>query len=122
MLVTLLPIITHVKPLQKVNAKSPILVTLLGIVILVKPLQQEKALLPMLVTLLGIVILVKPLQPEKAQEPMLVTLLGITEFLQPVINLFVDFSIIALQLSRESYTVFPDSTTIDVKPLQSEKA
>ena len=47
-----------------------------------------------------------------------VTVLGITVFLQPVINVFVDVSIIALQLFRESYTVFPDSTTIDVKPLQ----
>ena len=53
---------------------------------------------------------------------MLVTLLGITVFLQPVINVFVDVFIIALQLSRESYTVFPDSTIIDVKPLQEAKA
>ena len=28
----------------------------------------------------------------------------------------------ALQLSRESYTVFPSSTTMDVKPLQNSKA
>ena len=53
---------------------------------------------------------------------MLVILSGITVFLQPVINVFVDVSIIALQLFRESYTVFPDSTTIDVKPLQKAKA
>ena len=42
------------------------LVTLLGIVTEVKPLQPEKALLPMLVTLLGIVTEVKLLQPENA--------------------------------------------------------
>ncbi len=41
-------------------------VTLLGIVTEVKPLQPRKALYPMLVTLLGIVTEVKPLQPEKA--------------------------------------------------------
>ena len=38
------------------------LVTLLGIVTEVKPLQPQKASLPMLVTLLGIVTEVKPLQ------------------------------------------------------------
>ena len=42
------------------------LVTLLGIVTLVKPLQKAKATFPMLVTLLGIVMLVKPSQPRKA--------------------------------------------------------
>ena len=53
---------------------------------------------------------------------MLVILSGITVFLQPVINVFVDVSIIALQLSRESYTIFPDSTIIDSKSIQPEKA
>ena len=52
------------------------LVTLLPIVTLVKPEQYRKALYPMLVTLLGIVILVRAEQPEKAYFPMLVTLLG----------------------------------------------
>ena len=42
------------------------LVTLLGIVTLVKPLQYRKAVLPMFVTLFGIVTEVKLLQPEKA--------------------------------------------------------
>ena len=55
----------------------------------------------MLVTLLGMHMEVR-LQPPKALPPMLVTLLGITVFLQPVINVFVAVSIIALQLSRES--------------------
>ena len=52
------------------------LVTPLPIVMEVKPLQLEKAYLPMLVTLFGMVTEVKPLQPEKAPSPMLVTLFG----------------------------------------------
>jgi hypothetical protein len=39
MLVTLLPIVTLVRPLHQENALSPMLVTLLPIVTLVKPLQ-----------------------------------------------------------------------------------
>ncbi len=50
------------------------LVTLLGIVTEVKPEQAEKAELPILVTLLGIVIVVKLLHPRNALSPMLVTL------------------------------------------------
>ena len=76
----------------------------------------------MLVTLLGMVTDVKPEQPEKAEEPMLVTLLGITVDLHPTINLFVSVSIIALQLSRESYLSLPLSTSIKVNPEQPEKA
>ncbi|MCI6894251.1 MAG: hypothetical protein MR850_05590 [Bacteroidales bacterium] len=44
------------------NAFCPMLVTLLGIVTLVKPLQPQNARFPIHVTLLGIVTLVKPLQ------------------------------------------------------------
>jgi hypothetical protein len=54
------------------------LVTLLGIVTEVKPLQSKKALSPMLVTLLGIVTEVKLPQPKKALLPILVTPLFIT--------------------------------------------
>ena len=43
-------------------------------------------------------------------------------FLQPASKVFVAVSIIALQLSLESYLELPLSTTIDSKPLQSEKA
>ena len=46
---------------------------------------------------------------------MLVTLLGMVVFMQPEINVFEDVSIIALQLLRESYIVFPLSTFTDVK-------
>ena len=52
---------------------------------------------------------------------MLVTLLGIIVLLHPTNNVFDDFSIIALQLSRESYLILPDSTTMDVKLPQPEK-
>lgn len=78
------------------------LVTELGIVTLVKARQYSKAPLPMFVTEFGIVTLVKPLQPENALRPMLVTEFGIFVAAQPSINVPVDFSMIALQLSRLS--------------------
>ena len=53
---------------------------------------------------------------------MFVTEFGIIVFLHPKNKVFVFVSIIALQLSRESYFVFPDSTSIDVRPEQPEKA
>ena len=65
---------------------------------------------------------VKPLQPEKAYSPIEVTELGMIVLLHPAISVFVEVSIIALQLSRESYFVFPLSTTIEVKPEQPEMA
>ena len=67
MLVTLLGIVTLVRPLQPENAWFSMLVTLLGIVTLVMPLQPENACFSMLVTLLGIVTLVRPLQLEYLQ-------------------------------------------------------
>ena len=94
------------------------LVKLLGMVIEVRLMQPSKASFPMLVTPLGIVIEVRPLQPLKAATPMLVTLLGMIVFLQPAISVLDVVSIIALQLSRESYFVFLDSTLIEVKPVQ----
>ena len=56
----------------------------------------------MLVTELGIVTEVRPEQYWNAWLPMLVTELGMAVFLQPVINVFVAVSMIALQLLRES--------------------
>ena len=53
---------------------------------------------------------------------MLVTLLGIKVFIHPTTNVFDDFSIIALQLLRESYFVFPLFTVMEVRLLQSRKA
>ena len=89
------------------KAYSPMLVVLDGMVTLVRPLQFSKALSPMLVTPSGIVTLVRPVQSENALLPMLVTLEGIVVFLQPDINSLVAVLIIALQFSRESYTVLP---------------
>ena len=97
-------------------------VTELGIVTEVKPLQFWKALLPMEVTELGIVTEVNPLQKKKAASPMEVTELGIMVFRQPAISLFFAVSITALQLPLLSYVLFPDSTTMEVKPLQLLKA
>ncbi len=74
------------------------------------------------VTLLGMVMEVRLLQPSKAYLPMDVTLLGMTVFLQPAIRALDDVSMMALQLSRESYFALPVSTTIEVKPLQRRKA
>ena len=66
MLVTLLGIVTLVRPEQLQNAQTPMLVTPLGIVMLVRPEQSLNALFPMLVTLLDIVILLRPEQPQIA--------------------------------------------------------
>ena len=53
MLVTLLPMVTLVRPVQSRNAFAPMLVTLSGMVTLVRPVQLANALYPMLVTLIG---------------------------------------------------------------------
>ena len=47
--------------------------------------------------------------------------MGIVVFLQPFNIVFVAVSMMALQFSRESKTVFPDSTTILSKPPQKAK-
>jgi len=66
-------------------------VTLLGIVTEVKPPQCLNASYPMLVTLLGIVTEVKPLQPRKASFPMLVT--SVLNLITPLPSLYVLVSI-----------------------------
>lgn len=58
----------------------------------------------------------KSLQLLNAPSPITVMVVGMIVFLHPTINSFCAVSIIALQLSRESYVVLPDSTTILVKP------
>ena len=58
------------------------------------------------------------MQPEKAYPLIEETELGMIVFLQPLSNLLVAVSIKALQLSLESYTVFPFSTVMLSKPLQ----
>ena len=56
--------------------------------------------------------LVRLEHPRKASWYMLVTEFGIIVFLQPAISVFDAVSIIALQLLRESYLLFPDDTVI----------
>jgi hypothetical protein len=73
------------------------------------------------VTLSGIMIVVSPLQLKKALSHILITLLGIFVFWQPIFIMFVSVIIIPLQLSLESYLVFPDSTSMEVRELQPEK-
>ena len=63
-----------VKPLQPLNARSPMEVTLLPMVTEVKPLQPLNACSPIEVTLFGMVTEVKLLQPLNALPPMEVTL------------------------------------------------
>ena len=53
---------------------------------------------------------------------MLVTFEGMTVFLHPDTKLLSLVFIMALQLLRLSYTLFPLATTIDVRPLQQAKA
>ena len=60
------------------------------------------------------------MQPEKAQLPIAVTEFGIIVFMQPAIRVLLSVSIIALQLSRESYFVLLLSITIDDKSRQKE--
>ena len=67
------------------------------------------------VTLLGIIMDFKPLHPAKASSPIFFVSFGIIVFLQPTINLFVFFSIIALQSFRESNVVLLLSTLIEAK-------
>ena len=87
-------------------------------VMFVMPLQPEKAQPPIAVTELGMETLVKPLQPQKPHLPIEVMQLGMVVFLQPASKVFVAVSIIALQLSLESYLELPLSTTIDSKLVQ----
>ena len=88
----------------------------------VRLVQPRNAFQPMLLTLSGILMFVRAVQPSKAFLLMLVTLSGIMVFLHPRSNELVEVSIIPLQLSRESYTVFSLSTMIPESPEQLEKA
>ena len=74
--------------------------------------------MPIEVTLSGISIEFKEEQLSKAESPIEVTLSGIIVSAQPVIKVLVEVSIIALQSSLESYTVFPSFTMIELKEVQ----
>ena len=114
MLVTLFGMVTEVRQLQPEKAEFPMLVTLDGILIEVRPEQPQNAMCPMFVTPSGMVIEDRMEQPSKALFPMLITPEGMTVLLQPFISVLVLVSIIALQLLRESYVVFPLATVIEV--------
>ena len=91
------------------------LVTLWGMVMEVRPEQPLNASSPMLVTPSGMVMEVRLEHSPNAHPPMLVTLLGMVVFMQPAIRVLVLVSIIALQLSLESYVLLPASTLIEVR-------
>ena len=115
--VTELGIVT-VDILQLAKALPSMRLMELGSSIDVRPVQSIKASYCISVTLLGKVMEVRPLRPSKAPYPMEVTLLGMIVFVLPAINVFDDVSIIALQLSRESYFILPLSTSIELRTLQ----
>ena len=85
---------------------------------IVKLLQSMNAQAPILVILFGLTILVRLPQPLNALSPILVIVLDIIVFIHPLINVLVAVSIIALQLSLESYILFPLSTLILIKLVQ----
>ena len=106
-----------VKPLQPLNAFSPISVTLLGMVMLFKPLQPLNAYPPISVTLLGMVMLFKPVQPLNAHQPIPVTLylsivLGMVTALLPMSLYFV---IPAVPSSNTEYSNLPLVTALATK-------
>ena len=109
---------SFVSPEQLKKAYLPIEVTELPMVTEVRPEQPAKAPSPIEVTELGMVTEVSPEQPEKARSPIEVTELGMVVFLQPTINVFVDVSIMALQLLRELYVPLLLSTVTEGSPEQ----
>ena len=103
---------------QPANACSPMIIMELGMVTEVREEQPMNALSPMLVTEVGMVTEVREEQPPNASSPMLVTEVGMVVDWHPAIRVLEAVSIIALQFSRESYTVLPLSTTMEVREEQ----
>jgi hypothetical protein len=87
-------------------------------------LSPEKAFSPMKVTPSGMMIEEELVvsKHEKALCPMILTLLGIIVLLHPKISSFVPVLIMALQLSRESYTGLFGSTTMELSLSHIRKA
>ena len=83
--------------------------------------QPSKQEYPKLVTEDGILMDVREEQELKQSSPKLVTEDGITVPAHPQIIVLLSVSITALQFSRESYTEFPASTTMDVREEQYAK-
>ena len=107
-----------VRPVQPPNAKPPMLVTDEGMVMLVRLVQPENTPSPILVTDAGMSMLVRPVQPRNALSPMAVTELGTVVFMQPATSVLLAVSMMALQLSRESYAVLPALTFMLARPVQ----
>ena len=113
--------VTDVREEQEAKQPNPKLVTEDGMVIDVREEQPEKQSSPKLVTEDGMSMDVREEQPEKQPFPKLVTEDGMTVVLHPRIIVLVDVFIIALQFSRESYTLLFISTVIDSREEHSEK-
>ena len=116
--------ISHVTVLreeQPAKHHPPKLITENGILMDVREEQYAKHLSPKLVTEDGILMDVREEQPLKQERPKLVTEDGITVPAHPQIIVLLSVSITALQFSRESYTEFPASTTMDVREEQPKK-
>ena len=103
---------------QPLKQEDPKLVTEDGMSMDVREEQYWKHLSPKLVTEDGMSMDVREEQPSKQEYPKLFTEDGITVVLHPRIILLVDVSIIALQFSRESYTLLFLSTVIDSREEQ----
>ena len=73
MLVTPLPIVTLVKPLQPWNAETPMLMTLLGITTLVRLELFAKGLFPMAITVCPKIVLGMATAPPAPVYPVMVT-------------------------------------------------
>ena len=85
-------------------------------------MQPAKARNSIFFTPSGITILVNPVQPAKAELYILVTDVGIIVDWNPSISSLDFVFIIALQFSRESYTLLPSATTMLVNLVQPAKA
>ena len=113
--------VTVLREEQREKQNSPKLVTEDGILMDVREEQRSKQLSPKLFTEDGILIDVREEQFQKHSYPKLVTEDGITVPAHPQIIVLLSVSITALQFSRESYTEFPASTTMDVREEQPSK-
>ena len=111
-----------VRLLQPSKAPPPISVTDGGMEMLVRLEQPQKASFPISVTDSGMEMLVRLEQSQKASSPITVTDGGMVVFSHPLISVLLSVCIMALQSSRESYTLFSLETTMLVRLLQSEKA
>ena len=119
-LVTLFGIIMDWSFLQLKNASLPMACNPSGRMIVSNSSHNLNALLLIYVTPSGMVIEVR-FEAWKAYSPMVVTLAGIIVFEQPWIRVLDTVSIMALQLSLLSKTLFSGSTIIVVKYEQLEK-